>query len=54
MTFKEDFYNEYPNAPVSADGCPYLCPWHAGYVPRGDCQLDCVKCWNREMPEGKE
>ena len=53
MTFKEDFYNKHPNAPVSADGTPRFCPWLVGYAHKGDCNFDCPKCWDREMPDMK-
>lgn len=61
MTFKEKLANEHPelvNRKYSG-GCAD-CPKTYGYTNDTNCfidkdgQVDCTKCWNREIPEEKE
>lgn len=53
-TMLKDFYEKYPNAPISSDGTPMVC---AGMIYRGanyictNANGDCTKCWDCPMPE---
>lgn len=47
-TYKEDFLEKFPNAPVSLTGCPHGCVYHA-YGNFGACRATCSDCWNEVM-----
>lgn len=49
-TYKEDFLEKFPNAPISRTGCPHGCVYHA-YGNRGVCRATCSDCWNEVMPD---
>lgn len=50
-TYKDDFFEKFPNAPRDSGGAPKTC-WKYVY---GDgkycCSVACTECWNREMKE---
>lgn len=43
----------YPNTPVlNKDGIPvYVCAAHLGLMDIGDCDNDCIICWNTPIEE---
>ena len=62
MTFKEKLKQEHPNKIDQCffGGC-FACPYDYGYetnepnfCKKGENELACTKCWNREIPEEKE
>lgn len=61
-TMMQDFFEKFPNAPVSARSVgdykiPIPCPSDCGYVIKDgnkNCDRfngDCIKCWSRPMEE---
>lgn len=49
-TYKEDFLEKFPNAPVSWTGFPHGCVCHV-YGNFGDCRSNCSDCWNEVMKD---
>lgn len=54
-TYKQDFLEKYPNAPLKEDNIPKFCLCNVGYLPIenqpcmiGECG-SCLECWNRSM-----
>lgn len=54
-TYKDDFLEKYPNAPLKHSGEPRGCIVELGYIKTdGTCarpNLSCRDCWNTEMEE---
>lgn len=57
-TYLTEFLKHYPRAPLYEIGTPKgICPYHLGLMDKDDCpstHRDCVKCWNRPLPEREE
>jgi hypothetical protein len=55
MTCLEKLKLEHPDKPdYNRPGGLAGCPSHYGYLPDPEdcmCEIDCVECWNREIPE---
>ena len=49
-TYKEDFLEKFPNAPLNQAGCPHGCVYHI-YGDFGACRATCSNCWNEVMPD---
>lgn len=54
-TYKQDFLEKYPNAPLNENNIPKFCLCNVGYLPIenqpcmiGECG-SCLECWNRSM-----
>ena len=58
MTYLEKYKQDHPDAMYTCLGLPVDvdCPFQCGYEPEYTCPtgLDCVSCWNREIPEETE
>ena len=58
MTLLEKFKLDHPNATMTNDGVPIMCPRYLGYVDEEECKYndhgyyDCKTCWNREYKGG--
>ncbi|MBQ8514644.1 MAG: hypothetical protein IJ496_04540 [Ruminococcus sp.] len=52
-TYKEDFLEKFPNAPLGLTGSPHGCVYHA-YGDFGACRENCSDCWNEVMPDDLE
>jgi hypothetical protein len=53
-TYKDDFFEKFPDAPKTENGIPQVCP--ANVYPNIDFDEfhlngDCIKCWDQYMPE---
>lgn len=51
-TMLEDFKRKYPNAPLTDNGTPEVCPHYLGFPEKEEyCVFNagagCVECWNR-------
>lgn len=55
-TLLSDFLEKYPNALVSINGIPKICPKYLGYPTVDICSggNDCIECWNRPIEEGEK
>lgn len=56
-TYLSAFLKNYPNAPLSVDGTPKLCPEKLGLTNKKPCcdriSGDCVNCWNQPVEESE-
>ena len=56
-TYLSEFLKNYPNAPLSVDGTPKLCPEKLGLTNKKPCcdciSGDCVNCWNQPVEESE-
>jgi len=51
MTFKEKLAKEHPEKLGKGSGGCIGCPHEYGYAENYDCEgVDCLTCWNREIP----
>lgn len=54
-TFKDDFFEKHPNAPMSSIGGPVVCLRDCGYLticPMVKGRIsDCKECWNTPMED---
>ena len=57
-TYREDFFEKFPNAVICSDGTPTFCRCEAY---GGKCEVsdypeeeECVHCWNEVMPETRD
>lgn len=52
-TYKQDFFEKFPNAVTTDKGIPVYCCSHIYgddmECPKGGCGSCCVDCWNQEM-----
>lgn len=57
-TYLSEFLKNYPNAPLTNDGTPKMCPWKLGLKYDEDRCLGakpyCVKCWNQPIEESEK
>ncbi len=55
-TYAQDFLEKFPNAPVSDDGTPEICPDSVYKTAEHCCRVKglrypCKDCWNEVMPD---
>lgn len=53
-TILQDFLEKYPDAPLTDEGYPELCPHHLGYEEETCVEVlnqKCKECWNRPLEE---
>lgn len=55
-TYKDDFFEKFPNARKREDGIPDICykKIYGIKYRYGECDNGCAECWNEVMPEAVE